>query len=55
LRIVFAKKGESTGSTERDEHFGQAGRREPWRAIVSVRAKRSSHWVQWYSYRGIAR
>jgi hypothetical protein len=26
LRMVFAKKGESTGWTERDEHFGQAGR-----------------------------
>jgi len=54
LRIVFAKNGDSTGSTERDEHLGHASRREPCSAIDSVRAKCASHFVQRYSYSGIA-
>jgi len=49
FRIVFAKNGERTGSTERDEHLGHTGRREPCWAIDSVRAKCSSHFVQRYS------
>jgi hypothetical protein len=49
LRTVFAKNGDSTGSTAREPHLGQAGRFRPWSPIGSWRTNRSWHAVQRYS------
>jgi len=45
----LAKNVENIGSTARDLHFGQAGRRLPCALIECSRLKRFRHLVQRYS------
>jgi len=49
LRSVLAKNVEKIGSTARDLHFGQVGRRLSCALIVCSSLKRFRHLVQRYS------
>ena len=52
--MVLAKNVDSTDSTARDPHLGQAGRLRPCSVIGMEWLKDRRHWVQRNSYMGMA-